>query len=354
VTGLEPFEGDLPGGNEVDVLGSGFLDALPPLYLRFGSRIVAVTATEPERIRVTVPPGDAVGPVDVALHAPGQLCVLPGGYRYRPAPPPPPVVGFVPRVGQAGTRVDVVLSGFPYLDAPVVRFGGVAATVVQVLGAELLRVEVPPGVPVGRDVEVEVAQGGWRAATPGFRSQGSLAPGVVTINEFLADPGNALDGNRDGTPSSAGDEFVELVNRLTVAVDLSGWSLADASAVRHVFPNPTSIPAGGSLVVFGGGTPIFFALPHASGHAQSATTGTLSLNNTSDAIVLRAVDGEVIAQVSYVSADVDSGVSCNAPLDGQALPVPAPGADYVLHPEALRAVGAISPGLKNDQTPFGP
>ena len=140
LTALEPFEGDVTGGNEISVLGESFLAATPPLYLRFGSRIVPVVAFEDGRIRVEVPPGDAVGPVEVALHGPDALSVLPGGYRYRPAPPPPPAVGFLPAVGQAGTRVDVILTGFPYLDAPEVRFGGVLATSVQVLGTGVLRV----------------------------------------------------------------------------------------------------------------------------------------------------------------------------------------------------------------------
>jgi hypothetical protein len=277
---------------------------------------------------------------------------LPLGFAYRTPPPPAPTLGFVPAVGQVGTRVDLTVTGFHLLEDPEVRFAGVLCPSVEVVAGGTLRVAVPAGLPAGQDVVVEVREGGWYARAKGFRAQGTLAPGSVVLNEFLPDPGNALDANRDGTSSSGGDEFVELVNRLTVAVDLSGWSLSDAGAVRHVFPNPTTIPPGGALVVFGGGTPIYFAPPHANGHAQSATTGTLSLNNTSDSILLRSPSGEVHAQVGYVSADVTVGVSRNAPVDGQAQPVPASSADYVLHPAAARAAGALSPGLKADQTPF--
>src|SRR5512146_3172241 len=42
-------------------------------------------------------------------------------------------------------------------------------------------------------------------------------------------------------------EFVELYNKGSAAVDLSGWRLADA--VEYAFPAGTSLPADGFLVV---------------------------------------------------------------------------------------------------------
>ncbi|MGB0992736.1 MAG: lamin tail domain-containing protein, partial [Akkermansiaceae bacterium] len=43
------------------------------------------------------------------------------------------------------------------------------------------------------------------------------------------------------------EEFIELHNLFSVDVDLSNWSLA--GAVDYQFPNGTTIPAGGYLVI---------------------------------------------------------------------------------------------------------
>lgn len=122
------------------------------------------------------------------------------------------------------------------------------------------------------------------------------AEAVLVINEFLADPAAGLvgDANNDGVRSASGDEFVEILNYGPHPVDLTGWSLADALATRHVFPQETVLFPYQYLVVFGGGAPqledIFW---------QTATTGTLSLNNTGETIFLRDASAFVIGQVHY-------------------------------------------------------
>ncbi|MBI3617936.1 MAG: lamin tail domain-containing protein [Candidatus Omnitrophica bacterium] len=124
------------------------------------------------------------------------------------------------------------------------------------------------------------------------------AAAFVVINEFLADPaaGLAGDANGDGVRSASNDEFVEILNYGFSPVDLTGWSLADASATRHVFPQDTTLSPYQYLVVFGGGAPqldgIFW---------QLASTGTLSLNNTNETIFLRDASTYVIDQVYYGS-----------------------------------------------------
>ncbi|MBI5149481.1 MAG: lamin tail domain-containing protein, partial [Candidatus Omnitrophica bacterium] len=124
------------------------------------------------------------------------------------------------------------------------------------------------------------------------------AAAFVVINEFLADPamGLAGDANKDGVRSASQDEFVEILNYGFSPVDLTGWSLADASAVRHVFPSATELLPYQYLVVFGGGAPqldgIFW---------QLASTGALSLNNTNETIFLRDTDAYPVDQIHYGS-----------------------------------------------------
>lgn len=114
------------------------------------------------------------------------------------------------------------------------------------------------------------------------------------ITEIYADP--ALDANNDGVVSSTGDEFIELYNSMDSVLDLSGWTVADATRTRHVFPEGSLLAAGETLVVFGGGSPSL-----SQGIWQTASTGTLSLNNGGDSVFLSDAGGMLIEQVDYGS-----------------------------------------------------
>ncbi len=125
---------------------------------------------------------------------------------------------------------------------------------------------------------------------------GSLAEATILINELLADPPAGFgDANRDGVVDTSDDEFLELVNTGSEAAALSGWRLADAVGVRHVFAAGASIPARGFFVVFGGGAPSGFA------DAVVASTGRLALNNAGDTVSLLDPLGSVVGLVTYGS-----------------------------------------------------
>lgn len=67
-------------------------------------------------------------------------------------------------------------------------------------------------------------------------------PAKIVINEILAnEPGSNTVG-----------EFVEVLNVGSAAADLSGWTLSDATGVRHTWATGTTIAAGKAVVVFGG------------------------------------------------------------------------------------------------------
>src|SRR5215216_967323 len=93
---------------------------------------------------------------------------------------------------------------------------------------------------------------------PGDREvRTSFAAAMVVINEYLADPPPALagDANGDGTRDAAQDEFVELVNTGAAPLDISGFTIRDATGVRFTIPPGKIMPAGEAAVVFGGGVP---------------------------------------------------------------------------------------------------
>ena len=345
-----PSSGEVGGGGTVSVVGAGFQAGPGPVFVLFGLRAAAATVLDDTLLQATLPPGAQAAYVDVRVVSPHGFALLPGGFRYLEAPPPAPVLTCVPAVGTwsaalGGTRIDLHVQHLPPLVAPGVTFGGLPAVNLVPLNAQSVRVEVPSGLPPGQAVEVVLSDGPRTVSTWDFTVQGDLAPGSVSVNELLPEPGT-FDANRDGTLSSAGDEFVELVNTTGVAIDLTGFTLSDATSLRHTFPNPTTVPPGGSIVVFGSGNPTYFAPRHASGHAQVAATGTLGLNNSAESVVLKDPAGTTIAQVSYAAADVQPGRSRTAAVDGQILPVPALSADYVFHDLAAGALGTLSPGVR--------
>lgn len=119
----------------------------------------------------------------------------------------------------------------------------------------------------------------------------------IVINEIYADPDTINgDANGDGIISSTQDEFIEIYNNSNVNLDISGWTLADASRDRHVFPQLTIIPANATIVVFSGGE--ISSIP---GLAQLASSGSLVLNNTGDSISIKNESGINILTETYDS-----------------------------------------------------
>lgn len=156
-----------------------------------------------------------------------------------------------------------------------------------------------------------------------------LLPAHVIINEILAnEPGSAT-----------GAEFVELFNTGGVAADLSGATLSDATAIRHVFPAGTTLAPGGTLVVFASAA----FIPVGLGNASGATTGSLNLTNSGDTVTL-ALGGTVLDSVQYDSklASVD-GVSMNRSPDHAQAP-------FALHTQVNSTLRS-SPGTSAAGTP---
>lgn len=101
--------------------------------------------------------------------------------------------------------------------------------------------------------------------------------GHVIVNEVLS---NELGSDTTG-------EFVELANIGSDAVDLSGFTIADAVAVRHTFPAGTTLAAGTRIVV----------------------TAALGLSNSGDTVTVRDASDAIVDTVTFGSAP--DGVSFN-------------------------------------------
>ncbi|MFY0563340.1 lamin tail domain-containing protein [Archangium lansingense] len=154
---------------------------------------------------------------------------------------------------------------------------------------------------------------------------------AVIINEMLAnEPGSSTSG-----------EFVELVNVGSSPVDISGWVLSDAASARHTFAAGTVLGAGKAIVVFGGAT----GIPAGTSNAVAASTGTLSLNNTTDTVTVKTSSGTTIDSFSYTSSLASQdGVSMNRNPDASAT------GTFVLH-TSLSAL-STSPGVRVNGSAF--
>jgi endonuclease/exonuclease/phosphatase family metal-dependent hydrolase len=131
------------------------------------------------------------------------------------------------------------------------------------------------------------------------------APAQVIINEIRA--------NEPG--SNTAGEFVELVNVGGTAANIGGWTISDGTTVRHTFAAGATLNPGKAIVVFGGAS----AIPAGLSNAVAASTGALSLNNSSDTVTVRDGAGAVKNSFAYTSAlSGTDGVSMNRNPDGTA------------------------------------
>lgn len=154
--------------------------------------------------------------------------------------------------------------------------------------------------------------------------------GQLRINEILA--------NELG--SDTGREFVEIVNGTGATINLSGFTISDASSVRHTFPAGSSIAAGRAIVVFASAG----AIPGGLTNAVAASTGTLSLANGGDTVRLRNNSGSIVDSFTYPSslANID-GLSMNRGPDGST-------GSFVRH-DTLSS-SSSSPGRRVDGSAF--
>ncbi|UAM97917.1 lamin tail domain-containing protein [Polaribacter litorisediminis] len=136
------------------------------------------------------------------------------------------------------------------------------------------------------------------------------------INEVLYDPasGSAGDANGDGTRDANEDEFIEFFNSGN-QLDISGYTIEDASRLRHTFPEGSIVPRNGVLIVFGGGTPTG---SFDGAVVQTASEGLLNMSNSGDFMTIKDTSGNVILtfDVEPLSNNPDESYTRNPDLTG--------------------------------------
>jgi hypothetical protein len=164
------------------------------------------------------------------------------------------------------------------------------------------------------------------------------------INEVLYDPptGDAGDANGDGARHPHEDGFIEFYNS-GLEIDLSGYTVSDASQLRHTFPTGSIIPANGVLVLFGGGNP---SGDFGNSIIQTASEGTLNMNNAGDLMTISDPTGNTFLtfDIEPLSNNPDESYTRNPDITGET---------FEQHSSIATANGALfSPGHKSDGTDF--
>jgi RHS repeat-associated protein len=151
-----PHAGPIAGGNQVRILGTGFLPGVTQVL--FGSTsATAVTFATPTEVLCTAPAGSA-GVVDVKVTTPAASDVLTASYTYLP---PPTIATVQPRKGHTAGADSVTITGtnFDTSSETTVRIGGAAASGVMVGNETNLGALTPPGAAGPADVVVTTTAG---------------------------------------------------------------------------------------------------------------------------------------------------------------------------------------------------
>ena len=151
-----------------------------------------------------------------------------------------------------------------------------------------------------QEVVITASASGWLSGTAILIVTDDTDAASISITEILAyiPFGREGDANRDGDTNWFDDEFVEFVNNSGAPTDLTGWTLHNSSEERHRFAPGTVLPIDCAMVVFGGGN-----LSNMDGSAifQTASSGSLGLNNWGDTVNLYNANGDLMASVTYGS-----------------------------------------------------
>lgn len=143
-----------------------------------------------------------------------------------------------------------------------------------------------------------------------------VAPSVnhLLISEVHYDP--------DVTHGADDNEWVEIHNPTTSAVDISFWTIKDFTASFDMIPGGTSIPAGGYLILTSSSTtPSFWSIPGGVQVISFEEAIGGGLNNDNESLFLRDVATTTIDSLSW-GTNTDgftSGSGAPDVLDGHSL-----------------------------------
>jgi hypothetical protein len=174
-------------------------------------------------------------------------------------------------------------------------------------------------------------------ATPGGTNSGAAAPISIFINEWMADNKHTIGNPLNGVL----DDWFELYNPGTNAVDLGGYYLTDTLADKTQFLIPDNghylVPAGGYCVVWADNNDSQNSTNRPELHVNFA------LGKSGEAIGLFASDGTSIDAVNFgaQTSDVSQGRFPDGAANLHSMPAPTPEAANVI-PNTAPVLAALT------------
>ena len=234
--------------------------------------------------------------------------------------------------------------GFAVLNAAAIGFSPQRDGAIALLA--------PDGVTFVDSIEVDVSAAGYaRSRIPdGDPDTFVTPPSAGAPNSYVPEDRVVIHevffGARYERPSGAcvrecsdRRQWIELRNRGTEAIDLSGWTLD--RAVTHAFGPGTSIEAGGFIVV--AAAPAAFKLDHPQVAVQpSGWTG--SLGRREDTIILRDWLGNRVDRVRYGNGDPYNDLAPEDDRDDGTITVSDWPTDVA---DSDRSIELVSPWIEN-------
>lgn len=231
VDSVTPAVGLVDGGQEVTIVGGGFVE---PLLVNFGSQpLEALEIQDAETVTGFVPAASAPGSVDVVVSTSYGTEIAEDGYTYLDSTEPGDVVSILavtPPSGptQGGNLITVIAKGLTESADTTVEIGGVEATLKGVDAAShVILVEVPEGEEGAVDVTVTNSNGS------DTRFGGYTYLPFVKIYEVLPNFG-PIDGGTAITISGAGFEAGAQVR--VGALPAASVEVVDGSTITAVTP----------------------------------------------------------------------------------------------------------------------
>lgn len=175
------------------------------------------------------------------------------------------------------------------------------ATTPPIPGISSIQLIAPDSLRISLDTELQEYDGSWTLTvsnlTDIFGNSADLQtdfnyyvifsaePNQVAINEFMYDPGDGF------------SEFVELYNHSDSSFNLQNWTFSDNTDDDEVFTTNSFVLPAGKYVVLAPDSLLTVSFPDISLIDMGSRFS--SLNNSSDAIVIKNQNGLIIDSLSY-------------------------------------------------------
>jgi RHS repeat-associated protein len=293
VAAVYPHAGPIAGGNQVRILGTGFLPGVT--QVSFGlTPATAVTSITPTELLVTVPSGTA-GVVELKVTTPSASDTLAASYIYLP---PPTIASLTPRKGKTTGGELTTLLGTNFVGGDTsVSFAGTAAPSVLVLTPSTATATTPAGSSGPADVTLSTP-GGTATLPLGFTF--FAPPTIVSFSPISGRVGTSVTlAGTNFDPEASG-------NRVTFAGTLATVGSATSTSIAVTVPNgalsgPLSLTtAGGTATTANAFTVVTYA-SIAITPAQIQLNTTQSKQLTLTGIVPGGTSVDVTSQAVWTS-----------------------------------------------------